>query len=113
MLSPAKPQAQEQLHSHQPRLTSISPAKSGGGLLESEQNIMAASNAIYKEAATKVVDLQRQVISLRSKLKHKEAMESENDRLKRELNDYKAKYLESQKRNFALQEENRALAQTL
>ena len=41
----------------------------------------AASSAIYKEAATKVVDLQRQVISLRTKLKHKEALESENTRL--------------------------------
>ena len=42
-------------------------------MAEAEQNILAASNAIYKEAATKVVDLQRQVISLRSKLKSKEA----------------------------------------
>ena len=41
----------------------------------------AASNAIYKEAATKVVDLQRQVISLRTKLKHKETVESENEKL--------------------------------
>lgn len=78
--------------------------KSSGaqGGFESEQNILAASNAIYKEAATKVVDLQRQVISLRSKLKSKEHQETENDRLKRELNDMKSKYLESQKRNFAL-----------
>ena len=64
-------------------------------MVEAEQNILAASNAIYKEAATKVVDLQRQVISLRSKLKSKEAMESENDKLKRELNDMKSKYLDS------------------
>jgi len=56
---------------------------------------MAASNAIYKEAATKVVDLQRQVISLRSKLKSKEGMETENDRLKRELVEMRGKYLES------------------
>ena len=49
-----------------------------------------------------MVDLQRQVISLRSKLKSKEGMESENDRLKRELNEMKSKYLESQKRCFAL-----------
>ena len=74
----------------------------GQGGFEAEQNILAASNAIYKEAATKVVDLQRQVISLRSKLKSKEHQETENDRLKRELNDMKSKYLESQKRNFAL-----------
>ena len=71
-------------------------------MVEAEQNILAASNAIYKEAATKVVDLQRQVISLRTKLKSKEAMESENEKLKRELNDMKSKYLDSQKRNFAL-----------
>ena len=85
---------------------------SGNGpeaIKESEQNILIASNAIYKEAATKVVDLQRQVISLRSKLKAREGLESENDRLKREMNEMKSKYLESQKRNFALQEENRAL----
>lgn len=54
-------------------MTSISPVKSSGNMAEAEQNILAASNAIYKEAATKVVDLQRQVISLRSKLKSKEA----------------------------------------
>ena len=58
-------------------------------------NILAASNAIYKEAATKVVDLQRQVIGLRSKLKAKESMEMESERLKRELNEMKSKYLES------------------
>ena len=84
-------------------MTSISPVKSPGPtMVEAEQNILAASNAIYKEAATKVVDLQRQVISLRSKLKSKDAMEVENEKLKRELNDMKSKYLDSQKRNFAL-----------
>ena len=71
-------------------------------MVEAEQNILAASNAIYKEAATKVVDLQRQVISLRSKLKSKDAMEAENEKMKKELNDMKSKYLDSQKRNFAL-----------
>ena len=71
-------------------------------MAEAEQNILAASNAIYKEAATKVVDLQRQVISLRSKLKSKEAQESENDKLKKELSEMKSKYLDSQKRNFTL-----------
>ena len=45
------------------------------------KNVIAASNAIYKEAATKVVDLQRQVISLRGKLKQKETVESDNARL--------------------------------
>ena len=71
---------------------------SGNGpeaIKESEQNILIASNAIYKEAATKVVDLQRQVMSLRSKLKAREGLESENDRLKREMNEMKSKYLES------------------
>lgn len=67
----------------------------GQGGFEAEQNILAASNAIYKEAATKVVDLQRQVISLRSKLKSKEHQETENDRLRREVSDMKSKYLES------------------
>ena len=71
-------------------------------MVEAEQNILAASNAIYKEAATKVVDLQRQVISLHSKLKSKDAMEAENEKMKRELNEMKSKYLDSQKRNFAL-----------
>ena len=56
---------------------------------------MAASNAIYKEAATKVVDLQRQVISLRSKLKSREGIEAENEKMKKELNEMQAKYLES------------------
>ena len=73
-------------------MTSISPCKSNTDV---EQNILAASNAIYKEAATKVVDLQRQVISLRAKLKNKDAIESENERMKRELNEMKSKYLES------------------
>ena len=77
-------------------MTSISPVKSNGAtMVEAEQNILAASNAIYKEAATKVVDLQRQVISLRSKLKSKDAIESENEKLKRELNDLKSKYLDN------------------
>ena len=79
-------------------MTSISPVKSNGPtnpMVEAEQNILAASNAIYKEAATKVVDLQRQVISLRSKLKSKDAMEAENEKLKKEFNDMKSKYLES------------------
>ena len=41
-------------------------------------------------------------MALRSKLKAREGLESENDRLKREMNEIKSKYLESQKRNFAL-----------
>ena len=63
-----------------PNKRSISPLKS----LEKEDETpgkAAASNAIYKEAASKVVDLQRQVISLRTKLKHKETVESENAKL--------------------------------
>lgn len=60
-----------------------------------------------------MVDLQRQVISLRSKLKSKEGMESENEKLKREMNEMKSKYLDSQKRNFALVEENRGLSGAL
>ena len=91
-------------------LTSISPVKSTGNTAaESEQNILAASNAIYKEAATKVVELQRQVISLRKKLQKQGDIESENERLKRELNEMKGKYLESQKRSIGLNEENRQL----
>ena len=89
---------------------SISPVKSTGNTAaESEQNILAASNAIYKEAATKVVELQRQVISLRKKLQKQGDIESENERLKRELNEMKGKYLESQKRSIGLNEENRQL----
>ena len=40
-------------------------------------------------------------------------MESENERLRRELNEMKSKYLESQKRNFGLVEENRAIGSAL
>lgn len=53
-----------------------------------------ASINVYKEAASKVVDLQRQVISLRAKLKQKEVVEQENEKLKRELNEFKAKQIE-------------------
>jgi cell shape-determining protein MreC len=56
----------------------------------------------YKEAAGKVVELQRQVISLRSKLKAKESLETENEKLRKDLNETKSKYLESQKRNCQL-----------
>lgn len=40
-------------------------------------------------------------------------MESENEKLKREMNEMKSKYLDSQKRNFALVEENRGLSGAL
>jgi cell shape-determining protein MreC len=49
---------------------------------------------VYKEAASKVVELQRQVISLRAKLKQKESVDSENERLKKELSEFKLRQIE-------------------
>jgi hypothetical protein len=54
---------------------------------------------VYKEAATKVVELQRQVMVLNAKLRNKGEVEHENARLKQELNDYKQKFFESQKKH--------------
>jgi len=48
-------------------------------------------------------------MSLRGKLKQKEEVESENDRLRKELNEYKAKFIDSQKKQFKFQEQNRDL----
>lgn len=53
-----------------------------------------ASINVYKEAASKVVELQRQVISLRAKLKQKELVDQENEKLKRELTELKTKQIE-------------------
>jgi len=63
---------------------------------------LAAAQFSYKEVATKVVELQRQVMSLRGKLRQKEQVESENEKLRRELNEFKTKYLESQKKTLQL-----------
>lgn len=49
---------------------------------------------VYKEAASKVVELQRQVISLRAKLKQKESVDQENERLKKELAEFKLRQIE-------------------
>ena len=55
-------------------------------------------NSNYKEIASKVVELQRQVMSLRAKLKMKEGVESENEQLKREMQEMKARYMDTQRR---------------
>ncbi len=52
----------------------------------------------YKEIASKVVELQRQIMNLRGKLKMKEGVEAENEKLKEELNEIRQKFLESEKR---------------
>jgi len=52
-----------------------------------------------KETAQKVVELQRTVMKLRSKLKQKDEVEQENSHILDELNEYRAKYIESQKKH--------------
>ena len=41
-----------------------------------------------------MVELQRQVISLRAKLKQKESVDTENERLKKELSEFKLRQIE-------------------
>ena len=48
-----------------------------------------------KETAQKVVELQRTVMKLRSKLKQEEEVENENTQIMDELNEYRAKYIDS------------------
>jgi cell shape-determining protein MreC len=52
----------------------------------------------YKEIATKVVELQRTVMSLRGKLKQKESVEDENARLREEIGELRARNVEQEKR---------------
>ena len=52
----------------------------------------------YKEIASKVVDLQRQVMNLRAKLKLKETVEQENEKLKEELGDLRSKAVANEKK---------------
>jgi hypothetical protein len=57
------------------------------------------SNSEYmKETAHKVVELQRTVMKLRSKLKQKESVEEDSVKLLDEMQDWKAKYIESQRK---------------
>ena len=51
-----------------------------------------------KETAHKVVELQRTVMKLRSKLKQKESVEEDSVKLLDEMQDWKAKYIESQRK---------------
>lgn len=81
----------------------------------------------YKEIASKVVDLQRQLLSLRAKLKLKETVEDENERLKLELAELRAKHcdherskqkyksaqIELQTQVEALQKENKGLKEEI
>ena len=50
---------------------------------------------MYKEAATRVVELQRSNMNLTAKLRHKTETDNENSRLKEELNDFKQKYFDT------------------
>jgi hypothetical protein len=63
----------------------------------------------YKEIATKVVELQRTVMSLRGKLKQKESVEDENARLREEIGELRARNVEQEKRRTKQQEEVREL----
>jgi cell shape-determining protein MreC len=47
------------------------------------------------------------VISLRAKLKQKDTVEAENERLKKELNEFKQRQVDLQKKNVQLAEETR------
>ena len=53
-----------------------------------------------RETAQKVVELQRTVMKLRSKLKAKDDLEEQNVAIMVELNDYRSKYLEAQKKHL-------------
>lgn len=73
------------------------------------------------------MDLQRQLMSLRSKLKQKEAVEEENERLKAELNEFRARAIDHEKKKAkykaeagearaqveALQKENKGLKEEI
>eukprot|EP00347_Sterkiella_histriomuscorum_P002869 403366482 len=59
----------------------------------------------YKEIASKVVELQRQIMSLRGKLKMKEGVETENDKLREELNEMRQKFMDSEKRKQKYKEQ--------
>ena len=53
-----------------------------------------------KEMASKVVDLQRTVLKLRSQLKAKNDVEEQCQAYAAEVNEYRGKYLESQKKHM-------------
>lgn len=53
-----------------------------------------------RETAQKVVDLQRTVLKLRSQLKAKADVEEQNQAFAQEVNEYRSKYLESQKKHM-------------
>lgn len=63
----------------------------------------------YKEIASKVVDLQRQLMSLRGKLKMKEAVEEDNERLKAEVSDLRNKAIECDKKKIKYKSEVKEL----
>lgn len=52
-----------------------------------------------KEAAYKVVELQRTVMKLRSQLKAKQDLQDSHDNLQRELTDYKSRFMDQQKKS--------------
>ncbi|CDW81937.1 UNKNOWN [Stylonychia lemnae] len=70
---------------------------------EQRQEECVQSN--YKEIASKVVDLQRQIMSLRGKLKMKETVEQENEKLKEELAQIRSKMMESEKKKLQYKEQ--------
>lgn len=64
-----------------------------------KNNLQEGANTDYmKETAQKVVELQRTVMKLRSRLKQKESVEEESNKLLEEMQDWKAKYIESQRK---------------
>lgn len=65
----------------------------------------SAVQSNYKEIAGKVVELQRQVMSLRAKLKQKETIEEENSRLKEEVQELRAKAAENERKKVISKEE--------
>jgi len=52
-----------------------------------------------REAAQKVVELQRTTMKLRSQLKAKQDVHEQNERLQQELAEYRARFTEQQKKS--------------
>ena len=63
----------------------------------------------YKEIASKVVELQHQVMSLRAKLKSKEHIEEENERLRAEVSEMRAKAAEHDRKKARAKDDMKTL----
>lgn len=62
-----------------------------------------------KEAAFKVVELQRTVMKLRSQLKAKQDLQESHDNMQRELTEYKCRFMDQQKKSNKAYEHVREL----